>query len=112
MNAAHEPTDASRLCDYLRRYCAGQENALPIPRLAAALGIPARRLQRIAQEATLAHELIGTSCGDPPGLFWIRSQAEAEAVATQLRSRALPMLERAYAIEAAYREAGQLRMSA
>ena len=62
---------ARDLIEYIKRYCYGQENARPIPRIARDLGLDPRRVYQLRKECNRARIPIFGSCasivgnGDP-----------------------------------------------
>lgn len=77
----------------------GRENALQIPEIAAAAGLPVRRTQRIISRLLHQHHWpIGTSMVAPFGNYLIDSADELAATEGLLRARGIAELARAAAL--------------
>lgn len=60
-----------RLAAYIATHAPGKADAIPLPRVAEALGLSTRVVQTLKQELLdEAGVIICSSCGKPPGLYW------------------------------------------
>jgi hypothetical protein len=77
----------------------GRAQAIQIPEIAAAAGLPPRRTQEVVQRLILRHHWpIGTAMAEPYGNYLIDSAAELEETIRLLRERGISSLVRAAAL--------------
>ncbi|HEX8321000.1 hypothetical protein [Longimicrobium sp.] len=78
----------------------GRANALQVPEIASAAGLPRRRTQEVIRRLVCDHAWpVGTSMTEPHGNYLIDSADELEATYNLLRGRGLEHLQRAAALK-------------
>ncbi|MFB3883517.1 MAG: hypothetical protein ACE149_19805 [Armatimonadota bacterium] len=94
--------DRQALVRYLRRYCAGRENRMKQPALAAALGWDVRYLQDVISAEAQHNPHIGTGCGTWAGVWWSVDAEDARIARRSLVGRLAPIAARVRAIDKAW----------
>jgi hypothetical protein len=71
------------------------------------LELTAREIREIAKELRREHKPVGSTTGEPAGMYWITDLREARAVRDSLRSRAIDLLVTVAALEGSFPELQQ-----
>lgn len=102
-------SDIDRLRDLLDRCCLGRENALPLRRLAAALGWSRRETEQVLHELRQLHGVY-VSCG--AGIYRATRRDDLTAYRLQLLSRRQAMDNTLAAVERELSSPAQMRFAA
>ena len=94
------PEPAASIKRIIETEALGRANAIPMPDLAARLGISTRTLQSEIEWLIVEHGCrIGSSCGKVHGYYWITDQADLELTYRNRMNRAIANFRAAWKLQ-------------